>query len=97
MAATTEFTTAVQTQLLEAVRIAQDAVVDGVRTTAELLDGVLPTLPTLSVLPFADALPSPTEAVNATFNIVQLAVAQQRVFADRLIAAAAPLLASTKA
>ncbi|MGI8794434.1 MAG: hypothetical protein ACR2H3_14885 [Acidimicrobiales bacterium] len=90
----TDFTTELQTRILEAVRIGQDAIVDGVRTAAGVLGDVLPEMP---AIPFTDGLPTPNQAVDATFNIVQMAVAQQKVFADRLIEAAAPLLPSAKA
>lgn len=81
--------TAVQEQYLSLLKQGQDAVVDFVRTAAELVQPLVQPLvkdlPAASSLPFADQLPSPDAAVKGAFDFAQQILAAEREFANQLV------------
>jgi hypothetical protein len=85
--ATQEF----QGQILDTIRKSQEAVTDAIRTWAETVQSITPSLPIPSV-PFADKLPKPGELVSNAYDFAEQLLAAQRKFAEDVIAATAPVL-----
>jgi hypothetical protein len=78
---------AAQEQFLEGIRQGQDAVVEAVRVWAEAAAKTT----TLAPLPESPAdLPRPADLVAGSFDFAEKLLAEQRTFAERLVAAAAP-------
>lgn len=85
-------TAAAQDQLLAALSTSQAAVLDGVRTfTSSLAD----TMPKLPAIPGMDAVPSPADALEMSFDFAARLLANQRDFMMALMGAAAPAPAKT--
>jgi hypothetical protein len=84
-----------QEQFLETIRKSQEAVIDAIRSWAETVQSVRPSLPTRQV-PFADKLtdklPKPSELVANAYDFAEQLLASQRKFAEDVIAATAPVL-----
>src|SRR5688500_14928136 len=78
---------AAQEQFLEGIRQGQDALVDAVRVWAEAAAKTTPVAP-LPEQPAA--LPRPADLVAGSFDFAEKLLAEQRTFAERLVAAAAP-------
>ena len=57
-----------QAQILDSIRKSQEAVVDALRTWAEAVHSVTPSLP-VSAVPFADKLPKPSELVADAYRL----------------------------
>jgi len=79
----------VQEQILDTIRKSQEAVTDAIRTWAETVQSITPSLPTP---PLADKLPKPGELVSDAFDFAERLLAAQRKFAEDVIAASAPVL-----
>lgn len=78
---------AAQEQFLDGIRQGQDALVEAVRVWAE----AAAKSPTLAPLPEPPAdLPRPADLVAGSFDFAEKLLAEQRTFAERLVAAAAP-------
>jgi hypothetical protein len=92
MASATEMITALEDQVLEAVRQSQEAVVKAVQTWAEAGKSLVPELPPL---PFADQLPNAADMVENAFNFADRLLATQRQFAAAVLDAARPVLGAT--
>ena len=75
--ATQEF----QGQILDTIRKSQEAVTDAIRTWAETVQSVTPSLPIPSV-PLADKLPRPGELVSNAYDFAEQLLAAQRKFAE---------------
>jgi len=73
-----------QTQTIDWIRKSQEAVVDALRTWADAVHSVTPSLPVPAV-PFADQLPKPGEVVADTFDFAAQLLAAQRKFAEDVI------------
>src|SRR6516225_5405560 len=82
-----------QAQTLDWVRKSQDAVVDVLRTWAEAVQSVTPSLPVYAV-PFADQLPKPSELVADAYDFAGQLLAAQRKFAEDVIQITAPVVDS---
>lgn len=84
---TTPDLTAAQEQFLESVRQGQDAVIEAVRVWSDA------TFKAVSATPLPDVPadpPKPAELVAGGFDFAERLLAEQRAFAERLLAAAAP-------
>ena len=73
-----------QAQFLDSIRKSQDAVVDALRTWAEAVHSLTPSLP-VSALPFADKLPKPRDLVEDAFDFAAQLLAAQRKFAEDVL------------
>jgi len=73
-----------QGQILDSIRKGQDAVVDALRTWAEAVHSVTPSLP-VSAVPFADKLPKPKDLVEDAFDFAAQLLAAQRKFAEDVL------------
>jgi hypothetical protein len=80
-----------QSQILDSIRKSQDAVVDALRTWAEAIHSVTPSLP-ISTVPFADKLPKPSELVADAYDFAGQLLAAQRKFAEDVIQITAPVV-----
>ena len=82
-------TQGVQEQILDTIRKSQEAVTDAIRTWAETVQSITPSLPSA---PLADKLPKPGELVSDAYDFAERLLAAQRKFAEDVIAASAPVL-----
>jgi len=73
-----------QAQFLDSIRKSQDAVVDALRTWAEAVHSLTPSLP-VSAVPFADKLPKPKDLVEDAFDFAAQLLAAQRKFAEDVL------------
>jgi hypothetical protein len=73
-----------QAQILDSIRKSQDAVVDALRTWADAVHSVTPSLPVTAV-PFADKLPKPKDLVEDAFDFAAQLLAAQRKFAEDVL------------
>jgi hypothetical protein len=73
-----------QAQILDSIRKSQDAVVDALRTWADAVHSVTPSLP-VSAVPFADKLPKPKDLVEDAFDFAAQLLAAQRKFAEDVL------------
>lgn len=80
-----------QSQILDSIRTSQEAMVDALRTWAEIVHSVSPSLPFSSV-PFADKLPKPSEMVADAYDFAGQLLAAQRKFAEDVIQITAPVI-----
>ena len=79
----------VQTEILDAVRKGQEAVVDATRHMTGTIYSIIPAIPVPS-LPYADKLPKPEELVASAYHFAEQLLASQRSFAERMLEAARP-------
>jgi cell division septum initiation protein DivIVA len=91
MATATEMITALEDQVLETVKQTQDAVLKAVQTWAEAGKNIVPELPPL---PFSDQLPAAHEIVENAFQFADRLLKAQREFANAVLEAAKPVLAT---
>jgi hypothetical protein len=82
-----------QSQVLDSMRMGQEAVVDALKTWAEVVQSVTPSLPVLAV-PFADKLPKPSELVADAYDFAGQLLAIQRKFAEDALQITAPVMDS---
>jgi hypothetical protein len=82
-----------QAQFLDTIRKSQEAVVDALRTWAETVHSVAPSLP-VSTVPFADKLPKPSDLVADAFDFAGQLLAAQRKFAEDVIQITTPVVVS---
>jgi len=73
-----------QAQFLDSIRKSQDAVVDALKTWADTVHSLTPSVPVSSV-PFADKLPKPGELVADAFDFAAQLLAAQRKFAEDVL------------
>ena len=73
-----------QGQIIDSIRKSQDAVVDALRTWADAVHSVTPSLP-VSAVPFADKLPKPKDLVEDAFDFAAQLLAAQRKFAEDVL------------
>jgi hypothetical protein len=83
----------VQDEILKTVRMSQAAVVEAIRTWADAVQSITPDLPNVNV-PLADKLPRPQELVASAYDFAEQLLASQRKFAEDVLHATAPMLAS---
>jgi hypothetical protein len=82
-----------QGQILDTIRKSQEAVTDAVRTWAEAVHSITPSVPVPPV-PFADKLPKPADLVASAYDFAEQLLAAQRKFAEDILQATAPVLAA---
>jgi hypothetical protein len=80
-----------QAQVLDSIRKSQDAVVDALRTWADAVHSVTPSLP-VSAVPFADKLPRPKDLVEDAFDFAAQLLDAQRKFAENVLQVTAPVV-----
>jgi len=80
-------------EILNTISKSQAAVVDAIETWASVVKSVKPDLPQVNV-PFADKLPTPQDVVASAYDFAEQLLASQRKFAEDLLRATAPLLAT---
>ncbi|HUC25716.1 MAG TPA: hypothetical protein VMA73_23665 [Streptosporangiaceae bacterium] len=80
-------------EVLKTISKSQAAVVEAIETWASAVQSVKPDLPQLTV-PFADKLPTPQDVVASAYDFAEQLLASQRKFAEELLKATAPLLAT---
>jgi hypothetical protein len=81
-----------QGHILDTIRKSEEAVTDGIRTWAETVQSITPSMPGPS-MPFADKLPKPGELVSNAYDFAEQLLAMQRKFAEDVLAATAPVFA----
>ncbi len=81
----------VQGEILNTVRKSQDAVVDAIARWAQAVQSIAPSMP---VLPYTAKLPKPEEFVANAYDFAEQLLASQRKFAENVLHAAAPMLAT---
>ena len=86
----------VQDEILSTVRKSHAAVVDAIQTWAGAVQSITPSLPELNV-PFADKLPRPQDLVAGAYDFAEQLLASQRMFAEDVLKATAPLLPAAPA
>jgi hypothetical protein len=82
-----------QGQILDTIRKSQEAVTDAIRTWAEAVHSITPSVP-VPTAPFADKLPKPGDLVANAYDFAEQLLAAQRKFAEDVLQAAAPVLAA---
>jgi hypothetical protein len=82
-----------QGQILDTIRKSQEAVTDAVRTWADAVHSITPSVP-VPPAPFADKLPKPTDLVANAYDFAEQLLATQRKFAEDILQATAPVLAA---
>jgi hypothetical protein len=85
-----------QAQTLDWVRKSQDVAVEALKTWADAVQSVTPSLPVPAV-PFFDKLPKPGELVADAFDFAGQLLAAQRKFAEDVIAVTAPVISEAPA
>ena len=83
----------IQGQILDTIRKSQEAVTDAVRTWADAVHSITPSLPVPQV-PMADRLPKPADLVANAYDFAEQLLAAQRKFAEDILEATAPVLAA---
>jgi hypothetical protein len=74
-----------QTQVMEAVRMGQEAVVGALKTCADAVQSITPQLPGLSSA-VASKLPNPADLVTSAYDVAEKLLASQRKFAADVLA-----------
>ena len=82
-----------QSQILDSIRKSQEAVIDALRTWADAVHSVTPSVP-VPAAPFAGQLPKPGELVADAFDFAGQLLAAQRKFAEDVIQITAPVVDS---
>jgi hypothetical protein len=80
-------------EVLNTISKSQAAVVDAIETCASAVKSVRPDLPRVNV-PFAGKLPTPHDVVASAYDFAEQLLANQRKFAEDVLKATAPLLAT---
>jgi len=84
-----------QEQLLETIRKSQEAVTNAIRTWADVVHSVTPSLPIPSA-PLADKMPKPGDLVANAYDFAEQLLAAQRKFAEDVLQAVAPVLGASE-
>ena len=92
MADTRSTSQEVQTEILDAVRKSQEAMVDAIKRWAETIQSITPSIPA-PTLPSSDKLPKPEELVANAYDFCEQLLASQRTFAENVLNATKPLTA----
>src|SRR5258708_19346172 len=83
-----------QDQILDTIRKSQEAVTDAIRTWAETVQSITPSLP-VPPMPFADKLPKPGELVGNAYDFAENLLPPQPKLPQAVIAATPPVLTPT--
>jgi hypothetical protein len=81
----------IQSEILDAVRKGQDAMLDAIKQWADTVHSITPSIPVPS-LPYADKLPNPEELVASAYDFAEQLLANQRTFAEHMLEATKPLV-----
>jgi hypothetical protein len=73
-----------QAQVLDSIRTSQDAVLEALKTWADAVHSLTPSLPVAAV-PFADKLRGPGDLVADAFDFAGQLLAAQRKFAEDVL------------
>ena len=84
-----KLTTAAQDNLLGLMRMSQATVVETVKTVADSLSRVTPSLPA-SAKPLTKLVPTPEQRIELTYGFAEKFVRNQREFAEALFEAVRP-------
>ena len=84
------------TEVLNTISKSQAAVVEAIETWTSAVQSITPELPNVS-LPFAGKLPTPQQVVASAYDFAEQLLAGQRKFAEDVLKATAPLLATSPA
>jgi len=87
-------TQTVQDEVLKAIRMGQETLIDGIRTCVQTIQSVSPKVPAVH-LPLADKLPTPAEVVASAYDFAERLLASQRQLAEEVLEVTA-LADSTK-
>jgi hypothetical protein len=82
-----------QGQILETIRQSQEAVTNAIRTWADAVHSITPSVPIPSV-PLADKMPKPGDLLANAYDFAEQLLAAQRKFAEDVLQATAPVLAA---
>ena len=82
-----------QAQILETIRKSQEAVTNAIRTWADTVHSITPSLPIPS-LPLTDKMPKPGDLLANAYDFAEQLLAAQRKFAEDVLQATAPVLAA---
>ena len=85
-----------QAQVLDSIRTSQDAVLEALRTWADAVHSLTPSLP-VSAVPFADKLPAPNDLIEDAFDFAARLLAAQRKFAEDVLQVTASAAGETPA
>jgi hypothetical protein len=91
MPSLTDFATTAQEQILDSLKVGQDAVIDGLKTLSATVESVLADLPSLDAVPgfenvpFASELPTASEAVSNAFAFAQKLITAQYEFVESVL------------
>ncbi|HEV8298335.1 MAG TPA: hypothetical protein VGQ20_13600 [Acidimicrobiales bacterium] len=86
-----ELSVAAQDQLLSAVKTSQAVMLDGVRAWSDAVEAITPSSLSPSSVPGLDALPSPAEILDLSFDFTTKLLTTQKEFADSLLGAITPM------
>jgi hypothetical protein len=90
----TSYTTRdLQEEFLNVIRTSQETVVEAVKTCVDTVKTVTPRVPAVRV-PLAARLPKPQDVVTSAYDFAEKLLSNQRQFAEELVKATAPLMAS---
>lgn len=87
----TDFANTAQEQILDSLKVGQDAVIDGLKTLSATVESVLADLPGIDAVPgienvpFASELPNASEAVSNAFAFAQKLVSAQCEFVGSVL------------
>ena len=82
-----------QGQILETIRKSQEAITDAIRTWADTVHSITPSVP-IPWVPLADKMPRPGDWLANAYDFAEQLLATQRKFAEDVLQAAAPVLAA---
>jgi hypothetical protein len=82
----------VQGQILDAIHKSQETVVEAIKTWADTVQAITPSLPAVPAVPLADKLPKPGELVSSAYDFAEQLLASQRKFAEDVLEATASVL-----
>ena len=83
-----------QGQALDTIRKSQETVVEAIRSWADTIQSLTPSLPSIPAVPFTDKLPKPSDLVTDAYDFAEKLLASQRKFAEDVLAATAPVLST---
>jgi hypothetical protein len=83
----------IQEQILETIRNSQEAVTNAISMWADTVRSITSSVPIPSV-PLADKMPKPGDLIANAYDFAEQPLAAQRKFAEDILQATAPVLAS---
>jgi hypothetical protein len=80
-----------QGQALDTIRKSQETMVEAIRSWADTIQSLTPSLPSMPAVPFTDKLPKPSDLVADAYDFAEQLLVSQRKFAEDVLAATAPV------